>query len=164
MKKIPLLILVLFTSLVAETISVRVTKSTPIYRQSYVQVPHTTYTEEQVQVPYNCRRVRADKNSIGIDTVIGAVAGVVIGNQIGAGNGRTAAKIVGGLGGSYIANNMREGHSETCYRMEFRSVPHTTYTTETRERLVAYKNCGQIGGRTICKKTKNKQRYIYLNY
>ncbi len=152
------------SNLVAENISVKVTSSTPIYRQSIVDVPHTTYIEEQIQVPYNCNIKKSNTNTIGLDTIIGAVAGVVVGNQIGRGNGRTAAKIVGGIGGGYIANNMRDGTSDTCYRMEFRSIPHTNYIQETRERLVAYKNCGYIGNRKICKKTKNKQNYIYLHY
>ena len=167
MKKISIFMLFVafaFSSVYAESLSVKVTESTPIYKRSLVQVPHTEYIEQQVQVPYRCNVRQADKNSIGLDTIIGTVAGVVIGNQIGRGNGRTAAKIVGGIGGGYIANNMRENTSDTCYRMEFRSIPKTTYSEEVQDRLIGYKNCGYVGNRKICKRTKSKQSYIYLHY
>lgn len=50
----------------------------------------------------------ASDNSIGLDTIIGGVAGVALGNQIGSGNGRTVAKVAGGLIGAGIANGMRD--------------------------------------------------------
>ncbi len=167
MKKIILVVigLVFVTSnIFADTIRVRVTESTPIYKRSIVQIPHTTYQEEQVQVPYQCRQNNVNTNSIGVDTIIGTIAGVAIGNQIGRGNGRTVAKIVGGITGATIANNMRQDSTKTCYRIEFRKIPQTTYSDEVEERLVGYKICGYLGGRKICKRTSTKQRYIYLNY
>jgi uncharacterized protein YcfJ len=162
MKKIFFIsIFIFFTSILsADVIRINVDNSTEIYKRSLVQIPHTQYIEEQVQIPYDCGNT--DRNSIGLDTIIGSIAGVVIGNQIGAGNGRTAAKIIGGIGGGYTANQLRKG--DTCYRMEFRKKPITKYTTESEDRLVGYKNCGSLGNRQICKKSREKLRYFYLNY
>jgi len=154
-----LMVLSFSFSAFADSIKVRVTESVPIYKRSIVQIPHTDYIEKQFQVPYECKS--SDTNSIGIDTIVGGIIGVAIGNQIGGGRGRDVAKVVGGLGGATVANNMR---TKKCYRMEFRKVPITSYTEEVRERLVGYKNCGYIDGRKICKRTKNKLRYIYLTY
>jgi uncharacterized protein YcfJ len=164
MKKIIISILLIgFTTIsFAETIKIRVATSDPITRESRVQVPHTTYVEEQVQIPYDCGG-KVDKNSIGIDTVIGTVLGVAIGNQIGGGSGRDVAKVVAGLSGGYIANQHRND-GQTCYKMEFRSVPVTTYETEIRERIVGYKNCGYLGDHEICKQTKRKMRHIKIQY
>jgi len=167
MKKIILVFIGLIfvtSNIFADTIRIRVTDSTPIYKRSIVQIPHTTYQEEQVQVPYQCQQNNVNTNSIGVDTIIGAIAGVAIGNQIGRGNGRTVAKIVGGITGASIANNMRQGNTKTCYRIEFRKIPKTTYGEEVEDRLVGYKICGYLGDRKICKTTHTKQRYIYLNY
>ncbi len=50
----------------------------------------------------------ANNNSIGLDTIVGATIGVVIGNQIGNGNGKDVARVAGGLLGATIANNSRE--------------------------------------------------------
>ena len=163
MKKILVVILMaVFSNSYGESFSIKVTESTPIYKQAIVQIPHTTYEEQQVQVPYSCNNSKNDKNSIGLDTIIGSIAGVVIGNQIGSGSGRDAAKIIGGISGGYIANNNRE--DETCYRMEFRNRPVTTYRSETKERLIGYKNCGFLGNKKICKNAKSEMIHIYLNY
>jgi uncharacterized protein YcfJ len=167
MKKILTLMLffiALTINLSAESFSVRVTQSTPIYKTVYIDVPYTTYEDQEVSVPYNCGVTTVNRNDIGLDTVIGTVLGVVIGNQVGRGNGRIAAKIGGGLGGGYLANQMRHGNSQTCYRHEYRSRPVTSYHTEKHEKIVAYKNCGYVDNRYICKRTKRRQRFIYLNY
>lgn len=163
MKKVMLILFsvnLLLSSIYADTIKVKVSENIEIYKKSIVQVPSTHYKEVQVQVPYPCKNT--DKNSIGFDTVTGAIIGVVIGNQIGHGTGRDVAKIVGGLSGGYIANQNRKGN--TCYRMEFRQKPITTYGENIRERLIGYKNCGYIGNKKICKRSKYKQKYIWMSY
>ena len=168
MKKIIALLLLFvtigFTNVFADTISVRVTSSKPIYKTVTVRNSYDYYRDVEVQVPYNCGVTTVNRNTIGLDTIIGTVAGVVIGNQIGHGNGRVVAKVAGGVGGAYIANQMRTNNSQTCYRTEIVQKKFTDYQYEEIPKIVAYKNCGYLGNRKICKKTKRKQRYIYLNY
>ena len=150
----------LLSSIYADTMNIRVTKSTEIYKSVNVKVSKTYYEEVEVSVPYSCGH--EERNSIGLDTIIGSTIGIIIGNQVGAGNGRTAAKIVGGISGGYIANQQRG--SNTCYRTEYRQKPITRYEDDVRERLVGYRNCGYIGHKEICKRSRYKLHYISLSY
>jgi len=58
---------------------------------------------------------------VGVGTVAGGVLGAVIGNQIGSGGGRTAATILGAVGGGF-AGNAIEGkmRKETVYQVSVR--------------------------------------------
>jgi outer membrane lipoprotein SlyB len=58
---------------------------------------------------------------VGIGTVAGGVLGAVLGNQVGHGGGRTAATILGAVGGGF-AGNAIEGHmrKETVYQVGVR--------------------------------------------
>lgn len=53
-----------------------------------------------------------DKNIVG--TGLGAVAGGVLGNQIGGGKGRTVATVGGALGGAYLGNEYLPTRNVTC--------------------------------------------------
>ncbi|MCJ1885564.1 glycine zipper 2TM domain-containing protein [Pseudomonas sp. LA21] len=55
-------------------------------------------------------------------TAIGAIAGGLLGNQIGSGNGRKIATVAGAIGGGYAGNKVQEGMQERD----------TYTTTETR--------------------------------
>ncbi|HSC82708.1 MAG TPA: glycine zipper 2TM domain-containing protein [Pseudomonas sp.] len=55
-------------------------------------------------------------------TVLGAVAGGLLGNQIGGGNGKKLATVAGAVGGGYAGNKVQEGMQERD----------TYTTTETR--------------------------------
>ncbi|VVD93708.1 glycine zipper 2TM domain-containing protein [Pandoraea terrigena] len=57
----------------------------------------------------------------GLGAVGGAVAGGLLGNQFGAGNGRTAMTVVGALGGGLAGNEVEKRvRSETVYRVYVR--------------------------------------------
>lgn len=58
---------------------------------------------------------------VGVGTVAGGVLGAVLGNQIGGGNGRTAATVLGAVGGGF-AGNAIEGkiRKETVYQVGVR--------------------------------------------
>jgi outer membrane lipoprotein SlyB len=58
---------------------------------------------------------------VGVGTVAGGVLGAVLGNQIGHGNGRTAATVLGAVGGGF-AGNAIEGkiRKETVYQVGVR--------------------------------------------
>jgi outer membrane lipoprotein SlyB len=59
--------------------------------------------------------------AVGVGTVAGGVLGAVLGNQVGHGNGRTAATILGAVGGGF-AGNAIEGkiRKETVYQVGVR--------------------------------------------
>ena len=54
-------------------------------------------------------------------TGLGAVAGGVLGNQVGKGSGRTAATVLGAVGGGYVGHKVEERvRSTTVYQMRVR--------------------------------------------
>lgn len=57
----------------------------------------------------------------GVGAVAGGVLGAVVGNQVGKGNGRTAATLLGAVGGGYV------GH-----KVEQRTRTHTVYEVVVR--------------------------------
>jgi len=62
-----------------------------------------------------------DNKPINGGTVIGGIAGGVIGHQIGSGRGNTAATIVGALGGAAIGNEIEKKQAQpTRYRITVR--------------------------------------------
>lgn len=91
--------------------------------QRHTQPQHTRHRHESTV----CRNVRVedrprdDQHIAG--TAIGAIAGGLIGNQVGHGNGRTLATVAGAVGGGYAGNRIqahqqaRHWHYERrCYR------------------------------------------------
>ena len=52
----------------------------------------------------------ANNNRGTAGTVIGGVAGAVLGNQIGSGGGRAAATVLGALGGAVVGNRVAQGN------------------------------------------------------
>lgn len=59
----------------------------------------------------------------GVGAVAGGLAGIIIGNQIGDGNGRVLAKIAGAAGGAYAGNRIEKRarthqHYEAVVRLE----------------------------------------------
>ncbi len=99
-----------------------------------------------------------DTNTIGIDTLLGAVIGVAIGNQIGNGNGRDVAKVVGGLGGAYTANQSRNNKRCKTYHQITKCDPVYEYITETT--TVGYKNCAIYKGQKVCKESQSPLEYL----
>ena len=129
------------------------TKITKPYTQRVMVSERIFYDTIEVNIP--CRN--ADRNSIGIDTMIGAGIGIAIGNQIGSGSGRDAAKIVGGLLGANIANNDRRGSCKSYETIE-RVEPIYEYTTI--HKTIGWNNCAYIEGTKYCKQTANKIEFL----
>merc|ERR1711879_29854 len=90
---------------------VKVDYSKPVYETIEELIPHrhtnNCYEEHTVRTPKNRTSSYKNENIVGVDTIIGATTGVIIGNQIGRGNGKVAAKVIGGLLGATVANSMR---------------------------------------------------------
>ena len=80
----------------------------------YAQVVSSTPIKESIKTPrQECRNVTVtrrrpvqDENRIA-GSVLGAVAGGVIGHQFGGGRGRDVATVVGALGGGYAGNQIQ---------------------------------------------------------
>ncbi|MBN4675123.1 glycine zipper 2TM domain-containing protein [Pandoraea nosoerga] len=93
---------------------------------SYAQAPATP-ARQQAAACSTCGTVqsiepiRTQGQATGLGAVGGAVAGGLLGNQFGAGNGRTAMTVVGALGGGLAGNEVEKRvRSETSYRVYVR--------------------------------------------
>jgi outer membrane lipoprotein SlyB len=56
---------------------------------------------------------------LGAGTAIGAVAGGVLGNQVGTGDGRKAATVAGAVAGGAIGHSVEKNNRETRYAWRF---------------------------------------------
>lgn len=150
----------------SDIIKVPVIQSVPQYRE----------VQRRIQVGENCTQVQqtrysnnsnnsVNRNSIGLDTLIGGVAGVAIGNQIGGGNGRTVAKVLGGVLGAGAANSLRSNkHSNSQDANYYKQVCTPVYETVYEQELVCYINYAYVDGIEITKKSRDKLRYINIKW
>ena len=143
---------------------------------NYVKVEHSKAKYENVtrrtpyeecwdeRVPVQRNRYGRDHRRDGFGTLIGGVAGGILGNQVGRGRGKTIATIGGALIGSLVGNNLSQkdyndnSYSYTTYETKRRC---TTHYNEIRERkFVGYKNVGFFKGHKIIKFSQEKLNYI----
>jgi len=136
------------------TETVRVEHSKPLYETVTERIPHTVCNP----LPGVHRSHYSHRNDIGLDTLIGAAAGVAIGHQIGKGEGRAIAKVVGGIAGAHVANSMRKHHRHQ--RRECR----TTYEVIEKSELNGYKNIAWYKGKRLVKHSKKPLHYITLTH
>ncbi|MFM0595936.1 glycine zipper 2TM domain-containing protein [Paraburkholderia dilworthii] len=101
----------------------------PAQQQQYAQQQQgqaaPQYTQQQPAQPAYCSScgtvvaisaVRQEGHGTGIGAVGGAVAGGLVGNQFGAGNGRAAMTVLGALGGGFAGNSVEKHiRSTTAY-------------------------------------------------
>jgi uncharacterized protein YcfJ len=97
------------------------------YKDVVKKVPHTEYICETVEVPVYGQ---ADDTTDGL--LLGAIAGGLLGNQVGKGSGNTAATALGAVIGSQVGQNIDKQNSNNVvgYRQEERCRNRTTYQTE----------------------------------
>ena len=70
----------------------------------------------------------------GVGAVAGGVAGAVLGNQVGQGNGRTAATIIGAIGGGFAGNEVEKRMKrETVYQVGVRMEDGSRRTVEVAQ-------------------------------
>lgn len=75
--------------------------------------------------------IHRDGAASGVGVVAGGVLGALVGNQVGGGNGKTAATILGALGGGYAGNTVeKKMKKETVYRMRVRMEDGSTRSVE----------------------------------
>ncbi len=109
----------------------------PVYQT--VRTPHQVCKDELV-----ARRAPVrDSDRIG-GTAVGALVGGLLGNQIGAGSGRTAAIIggaaVGGYAGNRVQKNMQDSDTQTTRRTRCRM------KYENQQRVMGYNVTYRLGG------------------
>jgi outer membrane lipoprotein SlyB len=77
---------------------------------SYPQTSNPNYSNSQYGVVQSIDLVRVDNANANVDagvgTIAGAVIGGIVGHQIGAGNGNTAATVLGAAGGAYAGHEL----------------------------------------------------------
>lgn len=154
-----LMITALTASLSAQKI--KVTEQTEITKPftNKIKTGEQCY-DTTVEVPVSCGN--QDTNAIGIDTLIGAGLGVILGNQIGHGNGRAAAKVGGGVLGAVIANQSRDARNKECKTYETVTKCRPTYEYQTIYKTVGYNNCAYIDGQKYCKHTKKPIEFLNI--
>lgn len=69
-------------------------------------------------------------------TAIGAIAGGLLGNQIGGGKGRTLATVAGAVGGGYAGNRIENSHHQAQVTSTVERRCNTV--TDTKSRVVGY--------------------------
>lgn len=116
----------------------------------FAQVVSSTPIKESIKTPRKeCRNVTVthrrpvqDENRIA-GSVLGAVAGGVIGHQFGGGRGRDVATVVGALGGGYAGNqiqgSMQEGDTYTTTQQRCKTV------YDKSEKMLGYDVTYKIG-------------------
>lgn len=75
---------------------------------------------------------------IGVGAIGGAVVGGLLGNQVGGGNGKKAATVLGAVGGGYAGHAIeKNANSYTAYQMRVRMNDGTVRTIEQRAAVAA---------------------------
>lgn len=77
-------------------------------------------------------------SGIGVGAIGGAVVGGLLGNQVGGGNGKKAATVLGAVGGGYAGHTIeKNANSYTAYQMRVRMNDGTVRTIEQRSAVAA---------------------------
>jgi uncharacterized protein YcfJ len=109
----------------------RVISATPILQQ--VSVPRQVCSTEQVAV---------QQPKSGGGAILGAIAGGAMGNAVGGGSGKTAATMLGLIGGAVVGNNL-EGAPTAQVQDVQRCTTQTFFETRTVAYQVAYEFAGK---------------------
>lgn len=102
----------------------------------------TVRTDEPVEV---CDRVSGYQDNSGIGTVVGGVAGGVIGHELAGKGNRTEGTIIGGVVGAIVGNQV--GQNNSGYRTTERC--HVEYTRSKKRVVVGYLVTAKVAGRAV---------------
>lgn len=80
------------------------------YDDNYPQSNSSRQSYSRYGVVQSVEQVRQESNNtdIGLGTLAGAVVGGIVGNQVGAGRGNTAATVIGAAGGAYVGHELEK--------------------------------------------------------
>lgn len=116
MRKQLLICILGLVGLSAHAETARVLSSNPVFETGYSQqqvcdqVQSGGYGHQQPQ-----QQQQAGIGGVGMGTIIGGVAGALLGNQVGGGNGKVAATAIGAVVGSQVGQNMQGQGSSPGY-------------------------------------------------
>ncbi len=171
MKRITLGLIALgFSTILAQANSftitdyVKVEHSKAKYENIIRRTPYEKCWDERVPVRRNHHR---RNNNNGLGTLIGGVAGGILGHQVGGGRGKTVATIGGAIIGSLVGNNLSNrnyndnGYEYVTYETRRRCKTH--YNESSERKFVGYKNVGHYQGRKIVKFSQRRLNYIPIN-
>lgn len=116
------------------TDSGRVISSTPIIQQ--VAVPRQVCSQQPMVV-------QGPRSTSGAGSVIGAIAGGLLGNTIGHGGGRAAATALGVMGGALVGNSVEANGSPAYAQNVQQCTTQTTYENRTVAYNVTYEYAGR---------------------
>lgn len=101
--------------------------SVAIAQDVYVVSVQPRYTTIQQQ---QCQTVSVREDNSGVGTLIGAVAGGIIGNQVGGGSGRDIATVLGAGIGASVGNRIGQDQASTTQKQVCQMVPITVQSGE----------------------------------
>lgn len=78
----------------------------------------THRSQHQVCRDVQTKEIQSKDNNRLIGTGVGAVAGGLLGNQVGHGKGKTLATVAGAAGGGYAGNQIQKNHQDKNARYE----------------------------------------------
>lgn len=146
---------------VAAALGVAAVASLSAFNRSpqYAQVVSATPIKETVKTPrQECRNVTVthrrpvqDEHRL-TGSVLGAVAGGVLGHQFGGGRGKDVATVVGALGGGYAGNQIQGGMQER-----------DTYTTTQQRCSTVYDKSEKMLGYDVTYKIGDQQGKIRMD-
>ena len=146
---------------VAAALSVAAVASLDVFSTGprYAQVLSATPIHESVKTPrQQCRNVTVthrrpvqDENRIA-GSVLGAVAGGVLGHQIGNGRGKDVATVVGALGGGYAGNQVQGSMHNN-----------DTYTTTQQRCSTVYDKSQKLLGYDVTYKIGDQQGRVRMD-
>lgn len=143
---------------------VRVIKTEPIYENINEKIPFQECKDERVRVEQGYD----DPISENIGTLIGGIAGGILGHQIGGGSGKTVATIGGAILGSAVGTNLSKGQRVRHDSYDTVRRCSTKYRYSSKRVLSGYNNIGYYKGQKIVKFANERLRNIpvtiTLNY
>lgn len=78
------------------------------YPDSYPQTNNSSREYSEYGVVQSIDLVRQGGTGVGGGAILGAVVGGILGNQVGGGDGKTAATVIGAAGGAYAGNEIEK--------------------------------------------------------
>lgn len=126
----------------------------------YAQVVSASPIKETIKTPRKeCRNITVthrrpvqDDNQV-VGSVLGAVAGGVIGHQFGGGRGRDVATVAGALGGGYAGNRVQSSMQDN-----------DTYTTQKQRCTTVYDKSEKMLGYDVTYKIGDQQGKVRMDH
>lgn len=89
---------------------------------TYPQPTNSSRAYVEYGVVQSIDLVRQGSTGVGGGAILGAVVGGILGNQVGGGDGKTAATVIGAAGGAYAGNELekRNQSQEDAFKMTIR--------------------------------------------